>query len=53
MTFSDAQDRREKFFSGDKIEKSAESDNSDLFKDLIWGEGAGNSWIKAGTAPRL
>ena len=53
MTFSDAQDRREKFFSGDKIEKSAESDNSDLFKDLIWGESAGNSWLKAGTAPRL
>ena len=35
MTFSDAQNRRDKFFSGDKIKKSAESDNSDLFKDLI------------------
>ena len=41
MTFSDAQNRREKFFSGDKIEKSAESDNSDLFKDLICGKGLG------------
>ena len=35
MIFSDAQNIREKFFSGDKIEKSAESNNSDLFKDLI------------------
>lgn len=43
MTFSDAQDRREKFFSGDKIEKSAESDNSDLFKDLIWGKVQGTA----------
>ena len=43
MTFSDAQNRREKFFSGDKIEKSAESDNSDLFKDLIWGKVLGTA----------
>ena len=35
MTFSDARNRKEKFFSGDKIEKSAESENSDLFKDPI------------------
>ena len=38
MTFSDAQNRREKFFSGNKIEKIAESDNTDLFKDLICGK---------------
>lgn len=41
--------RGRSFSSGDKIEKSAESDNSDLFKDLIWGKGTGNSWI-VGTA---
>ena len=43
MTFSDAQDRREKVLSGDKIEKSAESDNSDLFKDLICGKVRGTA----------
>ena len=41
MTFSDTQNRREKVFSGDKIGKSAESDNFDLFKDLICGKGLG------------
>ena len=36
MTFSDAQNRREKFLHENKTDKSVESDNSDLFKDLIW-----------------
>ena len=43
MTFSDAQNRREKFFSGDKIEKSVESDNSGLIKDLIYGKVLGTA----------
>ena len=43
MTFSDAQNIREKFFSGDKILKSAKSDNSDLLKDLIWGKVLGTA----------
>ena len=43
MTFSDAQNRREKFFSGDKIEKNVESDLSGLFKDLIWGKVLGKA----------
>ena len=35
VTFSDAQNTREKFLHENNIDKSAENDNSALFKDLI------------------